>query len=108
MKRTHAKHANVVTNTNKTEKNTKMSILQVHEKLGHINARVTVQIADSLGWTLTGNQTINCALCATGKAKQKSSNKVKYLIQMMRNIGTGLTLTYQQSRKQTICLNHQI
>ena len=77
MKRTHAEHANVVTNTNKTEKNTKMSVLQVHKKLGHINARVTVQIADSLGWTLTSNQTINCASCATGKAKQKSLNKVK-------------------------------
>ena len=55
MKRTHVEHANVVANTNKPEKNTKMSVLQAHEKLGHINARATVQIADSLGWTLTGN-----------------------------------------------------
>ena len=55
MKRTHAEHANVVANTNKPEKNTKMSVLQAHEKLGHINACATVQIADSLGWTLTGN-----------------------------------------------------
>ena len=75
MKRTHAEHANVVTNTNKPEKKTKMSVLQVHEKLRHINARVTVQIADSLGWILTGNRTINCASCAAGKAKQKSLNK---------------------------------
>ena len=37
MKRTHVEHANVVTNTNKPEKKTKMSVLQVHEKLGHIN-----------------------------------------------------------------------
>ena len=77
MKRTHAEHANVVTNTNKPEMKTKMSVLQAHKKLGHINARVTVQIADSLGWTLTGNRTINCASCATGKAKQKSLKKVK-------------------------------
>ena len=77
MKRTHAEHANVVANMNKPEKNTKMSVLQAHEKLGHINACVTVEIADSLGWTLTGNRTINCASCATGKAKQKSFNKVK-------------------------------
>ena len=56
MKRTHTEHANVVTNTNKNEKKTKMSILQGHKKLGHINARVTVHIADSLGWILTGNK----------------------------------------------------
>ena len=74
MKRTHAEHANVVTNANRKEKKTKMSVLQVHEKLRHINAWVTVQIADSLGWTLTGNLTINCASCAMGKAKQKSLN----------------------------------
>ena len=55
MKRTHAEHANVVTNMNKPEKNTKMSVLQAHEKLRHISACVTVQIADSLGWTLKGN-----------------------------------------------------
>ena len=54
-----------------------MSVLQAHEKLRHINAWATVQIADSLGWVLTGNQTINCASCATGKVKQKSLNKVK-------------------------------
>ena len=77
MKRSHAEHANVVTNGNKNEKMTKMSVLQAHEKLGHINAWSTVQIAESLGWVLTGNQTINCASCATGKAKQKSLNKVK-------------------------------
>ena len=77
MKRTHAEHANIVTNMNRNEKKTKMSVLQAHEKLGHINERATVQIADSLGWTLTGNQTINCASRATGKAKQKSLNKVK-------------------------------
>ena len=71
MKRTHAEHTNVVTNTNKPEKNAKMSVLQAREKLGHINAHATGQIADLLGWTLTGNQTIYCASCATGKAKQK-------------------------------------
>ena len=78
MKRTHAEHANVVTNTNKPEKKTKMSVLQAHEKLRHINVWATVQIADSLGWILTGYRTIiNCASCAAGKAKQKSLNKVK-------------------------------
>ena len=77
MKRTHAEHANVMTNMNKPEKKTKMSVLQAHKKLGHINAWATVQIADSLGWTLTGNGTINCASCAAGKAKQKLLNKVK-------------------------------
>ena len=56
MKWTQAEHANVVTNKNISEKNTKMSLLQAHEKLGHINAHVTVQIADSLGWVLTGDQ----------------------------------------------------
>ena len=54
-----------------------MRLLQAHEKLRHINACATVQIADSLGWVLTGDQKINCASCATGKAKQKSLNKVK-------------------------------
>ena len=77
MKRAHAEHANVVTNGNKNEKMAKMSVQQAHEKLGHINARATVQIAESLGWVLTGNQTTNCASCAVGKAKQKSLNKVK-------------------------------
>ena len=77
MKRTHAEHANVVTNGNKNEKMTKMSVLQAHEKLRHINARATVQVAESLGWVLTGNRTINCVSCAAGKAKQKSLNKVK-------------------------------
>ena len=43
MKRSHAEHANVVTNVNKNEKMTKMSVLQAHEKLGHINVRATVQ-----------------------------------------------------------------
>ena len=61
MKRTHAEHANVVTNGNKNEKKTKMSVFQAHEKLGHKYARATVQIAESLGWVLTGNRTINCA-----------------------------------------------
>ena len=79
MKRSHAEHANVVTNGNKNEKMAKLSVLQAHEKLGHINAWATVQIAESLGWVLTGNRTINCASCATGKAKQKSLNKVKIL-----------------------------
>ena len=109
MKRTHAEHANVVTNTNKPEKKTKMSVLQAHEKLGHINAWATVQIADSLGWILKGNQTINCVSCAAGKAKQKSLNKVKIPDpDDEKKIVTGLTWTYRQSRKQTICLNHQI
>ena len=55
MKRTQAEHANVVMNNNKPEKKTKMSLLQAHEKLGYINAHVTVQITDSLGWVLTGD-----------------------------------------------------
>ena len=80
MKRSHAEHANVVTNGNKNEKMTKLSVLQAHEKLGHINAWATVQIAESFaGWVLTGNRTINCTSCAVGKAKQKSLNKVKIL-----------------------------
>ena len=54
MKQTQAEHANVVTNKNKPEKNTKMSVLQAHEKLRHINACATVQIADSLGWDSPG------------------------------------------------------
>ena len=62
---------------NRNEKKTKLSVLQAHEKLGHINAWATVQIADSLGWVLTGNRTINCASCTAEKAKQKSLNKVK-------------------------------
>ena len=108
MKRTHAEHANVVTNTNRDEKKTEMSVLQVHKKLGHINARATVQIADSLGWTLTGNRTINCASCAAGKAKQKSLNKVKIPDPDDEKIGTELTWISLQSRKQTICPNHLI
>ena len=44
----------------------KMSVLQVNKKLGHVNERATVQIADSLGLTLTGNRTINCTSCAAG------------------------------------------
>ena len=55
MKQTQAEHANVVMNKNIPEKNTKMSVVQAHEKLGHINACVTAQIADSLGWILTGD-----------------------------------------------------
>ena len=56
MKRSQVEHANVVTNGNKNEEMTKLSVLQAHEKLGHINAQATVQIAESLGWVLTGNR----------------------------------------------------
>ena len=53
-----------------------MSVQQVHERLVHINERMTKEIANSLGWKLTGSDKLNCASCAAGKAKQKSLKKV--------------------------------
>ena len=71
--KTQAEHANVVTNKNKPENNTKMSLLQSYVKLRHISACAIAQIAGSLGWVLTGDRKINCASCAAGKAGLEKS-----------------------------------
>ena len=38
-----------------------LSVQQAHERLGHINGRMTKDIAKSFRWKLDGNQTLNCA-----------------------------------------------
>ena len=76
VKCTQEEVANVAAMSDKGTKQVKMSVQQAHEKLGHINKRVTKEIAKSLGWSLTDNQPLNCAACMAGKAKQKSLKKV--------------------------------
>ena len=73
----------------------------MHKKLRHINAWATVQIADSLGWIITGNRTISCASCATGIAKQKSLNS---LIQMIKKLVQGLLgyIDSQESKQHAL------
>ena len=76
VKCTQEEVVNVVTMSDKGTKQVKMSVQQAHEKLGHINERVTKEVAENLGWSLTDNQPLNCAACVAGKAKQKSLQKV--------------------------------
>ena len=63
VKCTQEEVVNVATVSDKGTKQVKMSVQQAHEKLGHINERVTKEVAENLGWSLTDNQPLNCAAC---------------------------------------------
>ena len=79
VKCTQEEVASVATMNDSEMKQAKMSVQQAHEKLGHINERAMKEIAKNFGWLLTEYQLLNCATCATGKAKQKSLKKVRLL-----------------------------
>ena len=71
--------ANITATDDFLTKQVLLSIQQAHERLGHVNERTTKEIAKSLGWKLTGNQTLNGAACVAGKDKQKSHKKIGIL-----------------------------
>ena len=54
---------------------TKMTVMQAHQKLGHINEDMTRKVAKSLGWELTKGSLGVCEACSVGKAKQKNVPK---------------------------------
>ena len=58
-----------------TDKNTKMTIKQAHEKLGHSGEDTTRKTAKQLGWTLSPGTLEPCDACAAAKAKQKNVPK---------------------------------
>ena len=74
--RTQEEVGGVVRANHSSNKKEKLTIQQVHEKLGHINGRATKKISKELGWELTSNESLNCVTCAAGKAKQKLLNKI--------------------------------
>ena len=82
----------MATTNHEAKKEEKMTLMQAHESLGHINEHATKEISKVLGWKLTNMKALNCASCAGDKAKQKSLNKVNFWNQMMRGMGTGLAL----------------
>ena len=90
--RTQKEVAGAVTTNCSSNKKEKFTIQQVHEKLGHINERAMKEISKELGWELTGNESLNCAACVAGKQNQSCLIRYPFQIQMMRRMGTGLTL----------------
>jgi hypothetical protein len=49
----------------------KMTLIDAHRKLGHMSFQKTKQVANQLGWILTGSSKV-CKACAEGKARQKN------------------------------------
>ena len=49
-----------------------MTFRQAHERLGHMSDTTTRETAKQLGLHITKTQTLPCAACAAGKAKQKN------------------------------------
>jgi GAG-pre-integrase domain len=49
----------------------KMTVMEAHYKLGHLGMQAVKNVADSLGWRLTGKEAV-CELCAEGKAWQRN------------------------------------
>jgi hypothetical protein len=49
----------------------KLTLLEAHDKLGHIGNQATRVTASHLGWVLTDNGVV-CESCAEGKARQKN------------------------------------
>jgi hypothetical protein len=45
----------------------KMTVIDAHKKLGHMSFPKTKQVANQLGWILTGSSEV-CKACAEGKA----------------------------------------
>ena len=69
-----------VATTNCEVKNeVKMTLMQGHEKLGHINEWATKEVSKVLAWKLTNVKPLNCASCAAGKANLKSLKKVNFV-----------------------------
>ena len=50
----------------------KLTINQVHDKLGHIGEDAVRKIAEHLGWQLARGTITACESCAVGKAKQQN------------------------------------
>jgi hypothetical protein len=49
----------------------KMTVMEAHYKRGHQGMQAVKNVANSLGWMLTGKEDV-CKACAEGKARQKS------------------------------------
>jgi hypothetical protein len=49
----------------------KMTLIDAHKKLGHMSFLKTKQVANQLGWILTGSSKV-CKACVEGKAQQKN------------------------------------
>ena len=82
---------------NKTE--VKLSLMQAHEKLGHINEWVTKEILKVLGWKLTDMRALNCASCAVGKAKQTLLKKANFVEPGNEKDGYGAYLDLSTIKK---------
>jgi hypothetical protein len=53
----------------------KMSLVQAHEKLGHISEDATRKTAKQLGWHMTPGSLHLCDSCTVGNAKQRNVPK---------------------------------
>ena len=59
-----------------TDCGAKLSITEVHDKLGHMNEDMARKTATVIGWNLTSDGMKPCEACAAGgKAKQKNIPK---------------------------------
>ena len=67
IKQTQEEVVGVVTTNHESKKEAPMTLMQAHEKLGHINECATKEILKALGWELTDMRALNCASCAAGK-----------------------------------------
>jgi hypothetical protein len=53
----------------------KMSLVQAHDKLGHMSEDATRKTAKQLGWHMTSGHIHPCESCTVGKAKQRNVPK---------------------------------
>ena len=62
---------------NNNNKTTTMTFRQAHDRLGHMSDATTRETAKQLGLHITKTQTLPCAACAAGKAKQKNIKRAE-------------------------------
>ena len=72
IKRRQEEVVGVATTNHGNKKKVTMTLMQAHEKLGHINEHSMKEISKVHGWVLADTKTLSCASCVAGKAKQKS------------------------------------
>ena len=68
---------NVAAENNNKNKKTTMTFRQAHDRLGHMSDATTRETAKRLGLHITKMQTLPCAACAAGKAKQKNIKRTE-------------------------------
>lgn len=66
---------NVETAATNLQAKVKMSVMNAHDRLGHINEAETRKIAKALGWELSPGAMGVCEACTIAKAKQKNVPK---------------------------------